>query len=219
MSAGGVARAGGGRAFAPRRHSRGGRGWTLVELAVVFVVIGVVAGAGAPRLIAMKRNARVKATSEELQIIGNIVSDYARRCPRAAGVTLPAFQVIGEFHPATAGECSPDPLDMISFMLPPTFDGLNPYDSPYMAKVTWLGGPDSDVKAWCCVPSDDFTGYVSSNGMVSAVCGDLDCPECTLRYDLHVVPTGAGREVVQEKRLTQPGLTPAQIAARALVGK
>jgi hypothetical protein len=195
-------------------------GWSLIELAVVFVVIAVMAGAAAPRLVAMRRNARIKATAEELLVLSWVVVDYSKRCPKSTG-TVRSFDITGAGHAGTIGTCTNDPSDMIRFMLPTTFDGTSPYGNKYEASVEWLGGITSDIETWTCVPVADFAGYKHPTGLVVANCGPAlhPCAECSLDFIMHVVPTGVAAAVVHEKELTHPGFTESSVGTRGSASK
>lgn len=200
------------------RGCRSGRplGWTLVELAVVFVVIGIVAGAAIPRLLGMKRGMMIKTTVEELLLLGGVVEQYAQRCPPLAGVTT-TFNVTSPGGGGALPQCTANPLDMLTRMLPATFDGKNPYDNGYVAEVKGQAGALPHVRVSTCVPFDDFSDYTSTNTRMDTTCPSGTCGggACELFADWNLSPSKSGEELHAEKLYTAPGLSEPAIGPRA----
>ena len=63
-----------------QRKNRKRKGFTLVELLVVIIILGLLAGLAAPKLINQLRGAKIDLVPPELQTIETVIDMYLLNC-------------------------------------------------------------------------------------------------------------------------------------------
>jgi hypothetical protein len=152
----------------PRRRTRRPRGWTLVELGVVFIVVAIIVGVTGPKLVGFMEGAQAEAVEKEVLALVEIVHAFglnalgpdaeiiAYTVPTTDGSTLPG----GLRYPSGGGLGIPPALitnDLARLM--PGFDGLSAYEQPFEFTIQSFGRDNIQTPFMLmstCVPEDDF---------------------------------------------------------------
>lgn len=103
-------------------------GFTLIEILLVVVIIGVLAALGVPKLTGHMERARVNAAKSDISAISSAISMYELDN--------------GEF-PKTLQDLMKDPGNTMNWMGPYMESGLpdDPWGKPYQYKVTGTHNP------------------------------------------------------------------------------
>ena len=152
------------------------RGWTLIELALVFVTVTLVIGLGAPRMAEVLSGAKVKAGENDLLAVVDAVDQYALRAGLASTQQSTAFSFDRDGHQPrnTAGFLVVDPWPILGSIVPDSFNGQNKFGQLYDAYVL-VGADSTTMHVLSCVPVDEYKNYVAVNIRVSLDCSGPFC--------------------------------------------
>jgi prepilin-type N-terminal cleavage/methylation domain-containing protein len=121
----------------PRRE----RGFTLIELMIVIVIIGILVTIGVPAFFGMQSRAKVAQVKETMKIVQLAVEDFSTRNNGA--------------YPANAGAVTVDGGLTLTQILPSGAMPLNPFTNA-PTTLDWSN-------AWNTVPATDPAGGVALN--------------------------------------------------------
>ncbi|OGQ80140.1 MAG: hypothetical protein A2289_12985 [Deltaproteobacteria bacterium RIFOXYA12_FULL_58_15] len=209
------------------------RGWSLVELGIVFVVVGVMIGVAAPRMSGFMETAKMTAVEEELVAIANVVDEYSMKAPVLEGYSegwdLSKIGGNGQGHFSKGNSSSPkkqtpkQSTDTMITLLPVDFDGLSPYEKPYVAQIyaTPKNPKRHILEVLTCVPSEFFGDHDSGHPSISTDCGGSRCDggDCELFYSAQVVPSRLLGESDAEKKMSHANFSLPTVLTRGEVAQ
>ncbi|MEE8409914.1 MAG: hypothetical protein V3T05_09930 [Myxococcota bacterium] len=182
-----------------RRCRQGG--WSIVELGVVILIIGLIAAVAAPQLSGFIRSGKLDALEEETVAVAESLDAYALGTGVPAGVTLRVdLGVSGPPLGAGAGTVQTIAKAQVGMS---AFDGKNPYGGGYTAQLTAVGtgGKEHLIEVATCI--DQKVSSSSSNRIVSIDCSAT--PECggmcLVKYARTVVPSRDLGDIEAENEL------------------